>query len=161
MDETIAVRVIEFNKDAKRILVSHTDIWKEAERAQNSEQQADTRRKSANTNKYVEKMNKGAERSTLGELDVLANLKAQMEASPSKKAATKKETPKKEAAPKKEAEVVAPAVEEEAVVEPTADAPASDLASMTVAQLKAAAKDKGITGYTTLKKAELIEVLSK
>ena len=67
MDETIAVRVIEFNKDAKRILVSHTDIWKEAERAQNSEQQADTRRKTANTNKYVEKMNKGTERSTLGE----------------------------------------------------------------------------------------------
>ena len=165
MDETIAVRVIEFNKDAKRILVSHTDIWKEAERAQNSEQQADTRRKSANTNKYVEKMNKGAERSTLGELDVLANLKAQMEASPAKKAATKKETPKKEtakkeAAPKKEAEVVAPAAEEE-VVESTTDAPASDLASMTVAQLKAAAKDKGITGYTTLKKAELLEVLSK
>jgi small subunit ribosomal protein S1 len=95
MDETVSVRVIEFNKDAKRILVSHTDIWKEAERAQNSEQQADTRRKSANTNKYVEKMNKGAERSTLGELDVLANLKAQMEASPAKKAATKKETPKK------------------------------------------------------------------
>ncbi|MFT6112855.1 MAG: large subunit ribosomal protein L21, partial [Bacteroidia bacterium] len=65
-----------------------------------------------------------------------------------------------EAAPKKEAEVVAPAAEEE-VVESTTDAPASDLASMTVAQLKAAAKDKGITGYTTLKKAELLEVLSK
>lgn len=37
----------------------------------------------------------------------------------------------------------------------------SDYSSMTVAELKAAAKEKGITGYTSLKKAELIEVLSK
>jgi len=36
-----------------------------------------------------------------------------------------------------------------------------DFASMTVAELKAAAKDAGIKGYTSLKKAELIEVLSK
>lgn len=34
-----------------------------------------------------------------------------------------------------------------------------DYSKMTVAELKAAAKEKGLTGYTSLKKAELVELL--
>ncbi|GGG94218.1 50S ribosomal protein L21 [Polaribacter pacificus] len=61
-----------------------------------------------------------------------------------------KKTAKKEAAPKKAAPKAE--VKESATV---------DYSSMTVAELKAAAKEQGISGYTSLKKAELIEALTK
>jgi len=62
---------------------------------------------------------------------------------------------KKTAAPEKEVKAVEKAPKAE--VKETAS---NDLSSMTVVQLKALAKEKGITGYTSLKKAELIEALS-
>jgi len=46
-------------------------------------------------------------------------------------------------------------------VEVKEEAGSADLSSKTVAELKAMAKEQGITGYTSLKKAELIEALTK
>ena len=65
-------------------------------------------------------------------------------ASGAKKATAKKAAPKKEEAPKAEVK-----------------ADNQDFSSMTVAELKAAAKEAGIKGYTSLKKAELIDALTK
>ena len=48
----------------------------------------------------------------------------------------------------------------EKIEEPKAEV-SNDLSSKTVAELKALAKEQGISGYTSLKKAELIEALSK
>jgi len=77
-------------------------------------------------------------------------------ATSAKKKAPAKKTTAKKAEPKKE-EVAPKAVKVKTPKAPVSD----DLSSKTVAVLKALAKEKGIKGYTSLKKAELIEALTK
>jgi len=75
----------------------------------------------------------------------------------------KEAKPKREAKPQPKPQPKVKEVEEDEEVEEDDvednDLSEEDLESMTVAELRALAKDRGITGYSTLKKAELIDVL--
>jgi small subunit ribosomal protein S1 len=79
VDETLTVKVIEFNRDDKRILVSHLryleDIRREAD--EQVKREKDSERQS--TRQAVKKQQSTIERTTLGELDDLAQLKEQLE----------------------------------------------------------------------------------
>lgn len=73
MEETLDFKVIEFNKDAKKIVVSHVRTFEEGE---------DKPKKGKTTgsgSKAVQAVNDAVEKSTLGDLDALAELKSEME----------------------------------------------------------------------------------
>jgi small subunit ribosomal protein S1 len=97
VDDKVSFKVIEFNKDSKRIVVSHSRIHEDKK---DSEKSAETRAKSReheDTSKTVKRMKESAERTTLGDLSALSNLKSEMDASEKKKSKKKAEAPKGEA----------------------------------------------------------------
>jgi small subunit ribosomal protein S1 len=91
-EETAEFRIIEFNKDSKRIVVSHSRIWEDAKAEARTVEvnQKKTEQKSASN--AVKKIKDSVEKSTLGDLDVLAQLKEKMEGAENKakKSAAKK-----------------------------------------------------------------------
>ena len=80
-EETLEFKVIEFNKDAKKIVVSHTRMFEEGEDKPTTKAPAkkSTAKKSTGANKAVAAVNSNAEKSTLGDLDALSALKSEME----------------------------------------------------------------------------------
>ncbi len=121
VDEELNFRVIEFNKDTKRIIVSHTDIWKQEERSRRDSEREEETKAAVKTAKAVKDINVNTDRSTMGDLGGLSELKAKME--------RKESAPAKPKAKAKEVETVvedkAPVAEEKAsepvaVVEPVA-----------------------------------------
>ena len=77
-DEVLTVKVIEFNRDDKRIMVSHLryleDIRREADEQVRQERNVERNE----TRSAVKKTQSTIERDTLGDLDVFSQLKEQL-----------------------------------------------------------------------------------
>lgn len=73
VDETLDFVVIEFNKDARKIVVSHTRTFEEGD------DRPAAKAKSGGSSAAVKAVNQNNEKSTLGDLDALAELKEKMD----------------------------------------------------------------------------------
>ncbi len=85
VDEQIDFVVLEFSKDAKKIIVSHSRIHESAAEGAKAVEASNKKAKGAATRKAVKKIADNVEKSTLGDLDALSALKASMEKEEKKK----------------------------------------------------------------------------
>jgi small subunit ribosomal protein S1 len=117
VEEVLTIKVIEFNRDDKRIIVSHTryldDIRREADDSVRAEQNAERKETRSSIKKTQEKV----EKTTLGDLAGLADLKVALQGNAPTPPPLKKPAPKK--AEVKEATTEAAAPVAEATVEAT------------------------------------------
>ncbi len=144
IDETLDFKVIEFNKESKKIVVSHTKVFQDVKSAEKAVEKADRKAKEKTTKSAVKKIKDNIEKTTLGDLSVLADLKSEIEktektALKEKLAAmdekekakeeTKEEKPKAKATRKKKEETPeekAPAAEEKPVADQAPEALAAE-----------------------------------
>ncbi len=111
LDEKLQFKVIEFNKDAKRIILSHSRIFEDAQKsAEESAAEAAPKKAKKEEAPVMEK-------TTLGDIDVLSDLKDQLVAQATEKLkaqeAEKKAAAKAKETEKKPAKKVAKKAEEE------------------------------------------------
>lgn len=78
-DEEADFKIMEFNKNAKKISVSHTQIHKDVEEEENVSKRNQARANQKATSKAIKSMNDKQEKTTLGDLDALASLKDELE----------------------------------------------------------------------------------
>jgi small subunit ribosomal protein S1 len=83
MEEKLEFKVIEFNKEAKRIILSHSRIFEDAAKAEEkAEKKAAAKERKAKKQQQQEEtpmIQNQAASTTLGDIDALAALKQQLE----------------------------------------------------------------------------------
>ncbi|MFI5140876.1 MAG: 30S ribosomal protein S1 [Bacteroidia bacterium] len=80
VEEVLEFKVIEFNKDSKRIVVSHARTHEEEKRAHEKAEKVAKADEKEETKKAVKKVKDTQERTTLGDISALSDLKDKMDA---------------------------------------------------------------------------------
>jgi small subunit ribosomal protein S1 len=96
-DEVLEFKVTEFSKENRRITVSHTANWKDEEKTKKAEAADKKVKEDKAIAKTTKKLSQSVEKSTLGDIDVLSELKAKLESSEKKTAVKKAEKLKADA----------------------------------------------------------------
>ena len=116
-EERLLFKVIEFNKEAKRIIVSHSRVFEDEQKIAKAKENSERRSgKGSMKPEATENVNLGIEKTTLGDIEELVALKEKMAGSKPKKSRTKRPAPNPEE-PKQEDEIQAEKEEPVAVEE--------------------------------------------
>ena len=78
-DEKAPFKVLEFNRNDKRILVSHARIWEDVKRDAEEGEKKEKKAEREKTAKTVKNLQKNVEKTTLGDLSALSDLKEKMD----------------------------------------------------------------------------------
>jgi len=79
VEEILPFKVLEFDRDDKRIIVSHTRVSEDAKLEEKKTVDGEKKAVAKKTKEAVEKTNSKVEKSTLGDLSALSDLKSKME----------------------------------------------------------------------------------
>ena len=94
IDQIAPFMVIEFDRNDKKIILSHSRIWEQVKTDEKNAQMKEQRADAESTKKAVKSIQNKVEKTTLGDLGVLADLKKKMDneedAAPKKKAINEK-----------------------------------------------------------------------
>lgn len=96
VDDVMDFKVIEFSKENKKIILSHTRVHQDEARADRDKEESKAKKESRTAKRAVKKIQDNIEKTTLGDLGALASLKEDMEKQEKKEKAKGKAASKEE-----------------------------------------------------------------
>jgi small subunit ribosomal protein S1 len=122
-EDALDFKVIEFSKENKKIILSHSKIHQDEVNAERNKEAKVGQKKEKDTKKAVKKIKDNLEKTTLGDIDALANLKADMVAAEEKAARKIVEEKEEEKPETTEPETTEPETSEPEASEPETSEP--------------------------------------